>query len=127
MQYSSSEIAWRRALHRMLRRKAYADGPLPRAHKKFLTDAGLDTQASMVDDAAFGRNLDGASGVNDVRRSRPRRLREDVERDSRLRQQECREASSKPWAAPGAMSRRATSWGRVPHRPPHRPPPRLTA
>ena len=71
MQYSSSEIALATGTStESFRRKAYADGPsLPRAHKKFLTDAGLDTQASMVDDVVFGRNLDGASGVNDVRRS----------------------------------------------------------
>ena len=128
MQYSSSEIALATGTStESFRRKAYADGPsLPRAHKKFLTDAGLDTQASMADDVVFGRNLDGASGVNDVRGRAPSaRLREDVERDPRVRQQERREAPRRSTVG-GSGARRATSLGRSTTLPAAPAAPRLT-
>ena len=117
MQYSSSEIALATGTStESFRRKAYADGPsLPRAHKKFLTDAGLDTQASMVDDVVFGRNLDGASGVNDVRRSgafRGASGRTSNEIHAFDNKSAAKRLVEAPWAASGRSSRRATSLGR---------------
>ena len=113
MQYSSPGIALATGTStESFRRKAYADGPsLPRAHK-FLTDAGLDTQASMVDDVVFGHNLDGASGVNDVRRSGAFRGASGASNEIHAFETRApRSASSKRRGRPPG-ARRATSLGR---------------
>ena len=76
LQFSSSDVAFATGTGSPSFRRSAPDASLAKQKptKNYeLRKAGLDTQASMVDDVVFGRNMDGASNETappDVRQAR---------------------------------------------------------